>query len=244
MAYTKADKERNSLPVVSKGPTAINTIDAVNLAQNLSKAINQPAPRTWIGRWFQTRRIDLDGQRIDFLCAYIEKIKQVNQMATQVQAELTVAPQILEYIIQGNVLRAQQEIELQVKSHQNEIARLDDEIQARNIQLDKARVEVDKGKAEVEKMRASNQLILAALNDPDPIRALLAIKAMNPEADAQVASIMDELFKGKIEKEKAEVAKLWAEEKKLKAEARKTEAQADLERHGVDKEIGEDADSE
>lgn len=120
-------------------------------------------------------------------------------------------------------------IELEEREHLEKLQLISDTAESRG-------VEISRSAAEVEKMRATNELIRVAVHSQDPFKALLAIKAMSPEADAQVDSVMDELFKGKIEKEKAEIAKLWAE-------AKNAQADADLKRSNVEIQIRENADS-
>ena len=77
--YTKEEPIIEEVPVYSE-PEAVsfdyNSININTLANNLSTAITRPSPKTWVGRWFLSRGLELDQQRIDSVCSYIETIRR------------------------------------------------------------------------------------------------------------------------------------------------------------------------
>jgi len=135
-----------------------------SLALNLSKALKKPAPKTWLGRWFQSRRIQLDQDRITSLCSYVESIQTANQKVTQAQAELQIAPAILRLIMQGNILKAQHDIELQVREHYDHIQEINDRTESRRLQLDKLSAEIEAIRAKTDGIHAENHLIKALMD--------------------------------------------------------------------------------
>jgi len=210
----------------------LERINMVQLADDLSALLNRPAPKTWIGQWFRSKSISLDTERVQKVAEYVENVRIINQKITNLQAELMLAPSVLESLITGHFVEAKMAAELQVRQHQEALQSLDDQAEARKIQLKKA-------KAEARKDEAIAAIIESGLDNPDAIKALLIIKALDPKADAQIDSAFNTFLEQKAKKEELEIENLKLDNQLKSEDVKSRRAKADTDKAKADKSISE-----
>src|SRR5574341_20150 len=99
MAYTKADKD-GSLPVKRNDKRIpafpLEKVNVVQLAQDLSKMLDKPAPSSWLGKWFSNNKLELDNDRLSAIESYVTRVSTVNRSITNMQSELYLQPTVLQ----------------------------------------------------------------------------------------------------------------------------------------------------
>jgi len=224
MTLTKPPKTivpRKQMGVSTKPPEIpqfnLQQLNMVQIAQDLSKMINQPNPRGWIRKKFQTWKLELDNERINQIATYVERIRAVNQSMQNLQYELFMSPQIISDMINGYYLEAQQKTELQIQEHTDKLHALEEQMKAREIANDRARAEIEQIRSSTRLTQLQGNLLAKIVNELDlenitPEQAFVLVKALNPMANAQVDFASQQMMiEAQIEKMKAEASRIRAE---------------------------------
>jgi hypothetical protein len=149
--------EETSSKIPSVPCLPLEQITAFQLVKDLSKMLDKPAPRTWLGKFLSVRRLELDNERIGQISDYIERVRVINQSITNMQAELFLQPAVLQRIIDGDAIGAERLAELQFAEHRNAVAKHEDEMKARQIQLEAGSLANLKTRAEINAMEAKTK---------------------------------------------------------------------------------------
>jgi hypothetical protein len=236
MAYTKAMKDGLSLKdrAIAIANPAVNIFDWSNinsqeLATLLSDHITKPQSKGWLSRWWQDRRLPKDNVRLMLLQGYVDNLIKLNDSITDLRHRLIIQPQVLKYMVAGDLYRMEQEIQLQIRQHQDNMDRIDDENNLRKAQVAKVKAEADQLQANAQLTSLQAKLLHKIIDYLDfdnitPEIAFILVKALNPLAgkDIDLAS-QQLLIEGQLEKYKAETEKIRAE---AKQEATKAQHEA------------------
>jgi hypothetical protein len=233
MAYTKATKQGlipSAGAITTKEQAKVpsfdlSNINVVELANTLSAHITRPQSAGWLSRWWQDRKLPKDNARLMQLQVYVDNLIKINDSITDMQHKLFIQPQVLNHMISGNLLRMRQEMELQIRQHQDNMDRLDDENEMRKAQVAKVKAEAAQLEANAILTQLQGTLLRRIIDELDlsnitPQQAFVLVKALNPLAgkDIDLAS-QQLLIEGQLEKYKAEAEMIRAQAKQEETEA-------------------------
>lgn len=241
---TKAEMEgwvppgESTLPVQYGLNFNLMGVNIDDMVKNLNIALQDTSPRNFFDSWRKSRRIVLSTDRINSLVSYAEKVREANQIITQTQAELRVAPMIVESIIRGQFEKAQQEIAIQAREHFDRMQEIDDRAEARRLQLSMLFLQVELIQSKIDEVKARALADVALANKIDNTNMSGAeIANIYASRGTQKAEISEELatLTQKIDMLNAEISIKRAESDIKVAEARKSHIQADMEQFVRDK---------
>lgn len=132
------NKPNTALPIPQFDLTKINV---VQLAQDLSQFIHQPQPRSLISKWWQSKKLPYDRERIDHIISYVEQVRDLNSRITHLQAELYLSPQVLQSLLEQKIELANAQFKLQIKEFEARIDELDFNCRMREQQLNRVIIE-------------------------------------------------------------------------------------------------------
>ncbi|WP_319526161.1 hypothetical protein [uncultured Desulfosarcina sp.] len=213
MVYTKATKyglvPKRSMSVGIKPDIPsfdLSKINVVQLAKDLSVQINQKQPKGWLRKWWVNQKLPMDNQRLSHLNDYINEIQRVNSSITDMQAELFVQPQILQYVIEKRLIEARQQIEIEVKRHEREINKYTQEINRDKLETARVQAEIRNTISQTRIVDLQGKLLEKLIDDLDiknitPEIAIIIIKALDPNAQVDLASATNHpLIKSLVDK--------------------------------------------
>jgi len=233
---TKADKEKTF------NLSNLN-LNYVNLVKELNALLEKPNPKLLIQKWWKSKHIPYDQQRLDHIITYVEKINLANDSILNLQSKLAVNQQVLEMMIGGQLAQAERMAQLQLAQHQNELQKVADEKKGRQLQLEALEIANLKARAEINQTLANANLtslqgVLVKkiideldLNNISANQALILIKSLDTKASAEVNVLTD----GALLDQVLEQAK--AETRKRRIENDRLQAQADIDRATADNSV-------
>jgi len=224
----------------------LNKINMRQIAEDLSKITSRSSSRSFIGKIFSNFKLNLDNETLSRIQDYVNRVIGINESITEVQYRLFIAPKVLEEMIQGHYIEAERKAELQFEQHELEITRLRAEKEKAGLELDRINAEIDHMREDLKRIQGTNKIIEVRgrileriegeldFNNITPSQAFVLIKALNPDASADVDFASRELvINEQIDRMKAETAK-------VREETRTKKYQADLDEHKKDEQIKRD----
>jgi len=239
---TKAEKE-GWLPAIPTN-TAVSSVDIpqfdlqklnfVQVATDLSRMLNKPQPRTWIGKYFNERRTRLDNEQLSQMVAYVKQFRELVEQTTNLQAELFLSPSVLQNIIEKHYAAAKREAEIQFKDHEEALKLYEHREKHRELEgrLVEAKIKGVETENRINETRA--KLIDRIANEIDPKEinqstAIMVMNLLNPGNQHAIDFMTQEfLLTAKKEEFKVAIDKMAAEAEKAHGEAKRVKVQANL----------------
>jgi len=242
MVYTKATKDglipysgavtrKENLPQFD-----LSKINVVQLAQDLSRQIQTPQPKGWLSKWWTNKKLPYDNDRIGHLTDYVRRVREINSEITEMQYQLYIQPKVLENLIQGYELEAMRQADIQVAEHERQIAEINEQRKRDEEETLLLKAQVNKAVNEARMVGLQADLLDKIITELDinnitPEQAFVLVKALNPEASANVDFASQQLML------EAQIDRMKAETLKKKYEAEREAQQSRLEKYDVDKTI-------
>lgn len=211
----------------------LKQLNMVQTVQELSELMNKPRPKMLLFKWWQAKHIPYDRQRINWLFEYLKQVREINQETVNLQAELFISQAVVEDLIQGYQDKARMLKELQFKEHEFALHALENQMEQKELANEKLRAEIDNMKTMNALTNMQVKLLDKVITEFDlnhitPEQAFVLVKAMNPQASADVDFYSQRmLVEQQLERMKAETAKIIEQAKQEGSQAKLAEATAD-----------------
>lgn len=227
--------KNNPIPIFN-----LSEMTTVELSKSLKSLLNKSSltEHTFIftGKRYN-KKLELERDRISGILDAISLATSVNKSLIQFQADTFLSQAVLEDIINNYPIEAKRKIELLAKGHENEMQKLEDEIETRRLTLQAARSSNAKVQAEVDLLNeriAVIKLVRGSIQISDlkdDFKGQLILKSIDP--DSPMFSGLDFIEGIK----QAFVQTLKADADKATHEADRVKTQADLDKFNKDETI-------